>query len=143
VSYTVALPAGLPVTGQTSNGDISLSRVGDVQVSTSNGSITLADVSGTADVRTSNGAITGRGLNGTRVHAQSSNGDIQLTPAKAQDVKASTDNGEITVTAPAASYRVTAHSDTGHTDVGIANDPSGQFLIDLHDGNGTIAVRPA
>ncbi|WP_228718125.1 DUF4097 family beta strand repeat-containing protein [Kitasatospora acidiphila] len=143
VSYTVALPAGLPVGGQTSNGEISLSQVGNVQVSTSNGSITLNGVNGTVDAHSSNGTITGRGLNGTRVQAQTSNGEIDLAPSKAQDVHASTDNGAITVVAPAASYKVSSQSDSGGTNISVPNDPSGQFLIDLRTGNGQIAVKSA
>jgi hypothetical protein len=143
VTYTVSLPAGLPVTGQTSNGEITLSQVGDVQVSSSNGGISLDGVNGTVDVHTSNGSITGHGLNGTRVQAQTSNGSIDLSPAKPQDVHATSNNGPITVTAPAGGYRVSTHSDVGGADVSVANDPSGRFLIDLRTDNGHIDVRPA
>ncbi|MEU7134369.1 DUF4097 family beta strand repeat-containing protein [Streptomyces sp. NPDC046261] len=143
VNYTVDLPAGLPVTGKTSSGRITLSRVGAVTVGTSSGAVNLDDVAGAVDVHTTNGRITGTGLKGDGIKARTSNGKINLTPAKAQDVRAKTSNGAITLTVPDGRYKVTAKTNNGSKDIGVSNDPNGQYQLDLTTSNGAITVKSA
>ncbi|WP_411143912.1 DUF4097 family beta strand repeat-containing protein [Streptomyces sp. x-80] len=143
VTYTIDLPAGVPVTGKTSTGAVSLSQVGAVHVTTSSGSIELDGVSGTVDVRTSNGEITGRGLTGGRIQAQTTNGAIALTPATPQDVRAQTTNGSIALTMPSGRYQVSAKSGLGQKDIGIPHDPAGPHRLDLTTGNGGITAKSA
>ncbi|MET8544854.1 DUF4097 family beta strand repeat-containing protein [Kitasatospora sp. NPDC004799] len=143
VTYTVEVPAGLPITGGTSSGAVSLSQVGSVQVSTHSGSVNLDGVKGSTEVKTTNGAITGRGLNGDRIQAQTSNGAIDIVSAKPQDVSASTSNGAITLTVPAAKYKVSAKTGNGHKDIGVSDDPSGQYQLTLSTSNGRISVKQA
>ncbi|MEU9619196.1 MULTISPECIES: DUF4097 family beta strand repeat-containing protein [unclassified Streptomyces] len=140
VSYTVDVPAGLPVSGGTSSGSVVLARVGSVDVTTHSGRIELDGVTGPADVHTSNGRIEARGLAGP-VRARTSNGRIELTPLNPQDVRAETSNGAIVVTVPTGRYRVTASTHHGHKNIGIANDPAGEHEIDLTTANGSITVR--
>jgi hypothetical protein len=124
VDYTVDLPAGLPVSGETSNGAISVSRVGVVDVRTDNGTITVDGATGQVTVR-------------------SSNGEIGITLDTPQDVQAEANNGAITVTVPDGSYQVSAQTDNGSTDIGITHDPAGEHRLDLTTDNGSITVRPA
>ncbi|MCZ2523295.1 DUF4097 family beta strand repeat-containing protein [Streptomyces sp. HB2AG] len=160
VSYTVDLPAGLPVSGGTSAGSITLSEVGEVAVSTGSGSITLDGVgevavttgsgsitlngvTGPVDARTSNGRITGRGLEGGPVRVQTSNGAVDLTVSAPQDVRAHTSNGAVELTVPAGRYRVSASTSNGEKDIGVTDDPAGKHRIELVTSNGDITVRPA
>ncbi len=143
VNYTVAVPAGLPVSGKVTAGTITLSRVGAVQVTTTDGSIDLDGVAGAVEAHTSNGTINGRALNGDRITAETDNGTINLAPATAQSVRAKTSSGAITVTAPAGQYRVTAQTSNGDTNIGVTNDPAGQYQLDLRSSNGTITVKSA
>ncbi|MFI2608898.1 DUF4097 family beta strand repeat-containing protein [Kitasatospora sp. NPDC018619] len=140
-TYTVEAPAGLPVSGRTSSGADSLTRVGGVRISTGSGSVRLDGVAGTAEVKTTNGAITGRGLSGSRVRAETSNGAVDLAPATPQDVSATTSNGAVTLVVPAAAYRVSARTGNGHRDIGVPDDPSGPYRLDLSTGNGRISVK--
>ena len=141
ISYTVEVPAGVAVTGSTTNGRLDLSDVGRVRVSTHSGRVTLDGVSGTVDVRTSNGRIHGRGLRGEGITAQTSNGSIDLTPARAQDVRARTSNGAITLTVPSGDYRVSADTTHGDKDIGVRDDPSAEHRLALVTSNGDITVR--
>ncbi|MFF2545030.1 DUF4097 domain-containing protein [Kitasatospora sp. NPDC058063] len=143
VTYTVDVPAGLPVSGRTSSGAVSLSRVGAVQVSTHSGAVDLDGVNGSTEVTTTNGAITGRGLNGDRIQAETHNGAIDITSTRPQDVSASTSNGAITLLVPAAAYKVSAKSDNGHQDIGVTDDPSGRYRLTLSTSNGRITVKQA
>jgi DUF4097 and DUF4098 domain-containing protein YvlB len=141
VEYTIDVPAGADVRGQTSNGAIKLRDVGQVEVGTSNGRIELEDVQGTIDVETSNGRIEGDDLNGDGIRAESSNGAIDLELGTAQDVEARTSNGAIELTVPADSYRIATETSNGSTDLRVANDPDGRFTLDLRTSNGSITVR--
>ncbi|MGW2562069.1 DUF4097 family beta strand repeat-containing protein [Streptomyces sp. NPDC001514] len=141
VKYTVDVPAGVPVSGKVSSGEVHLAKVGPVKVTTSSGRIEMNGVSGSVEVQTSNGRITGRDLGGKRIQAQTSNGAIDLTPATPQSVKAMTSNGDITLTVPPATYRVTAVSGSGEMNIDVPNDPSGEYELDLITSNGDITVN--
>lgn len=141
VDYTVRLPAGLPVSGRTTSGEIRLSDVGEVSVRTTSGSISLDGVAGPAKAHTTNGEVKGRGLRGGRVQAETSNGTIDLVPATAMDVRAKTSNGGIVLAVPPGRYRVSAKTDNGDREIGVANDPSGDHTLDLTTGNGEITVK--
>ncbi|MCP2340283.1 DUF4097 family beta strand repeat-containing protein [Actinomadura rupiterrae] len=143
VSYTLDLPAGLPVSGDTSNGSVRLTRVGQVNVTTHSGSIQLDGVTGSVTAHTSNGRIEGRGLSGDAIEARTSNGSISLTPAKPQSIRAKTTNGSITLTVPAGPYQVVAHSSNSGRDIRIPNDPSARNHLDLTTSNGHITVAQA
>ncbi|MGK4584750.1 DUF4097 family beta strand repeat-containing protein [Kitasatospora sp. HPMI-4] len=141
VSYTVDVPAGVPVTGGTSAGSISLSGVGEVTVTTDSGGVELDGVSGPVNVRTSNGRISGRGLKGGRIQVQTSNGAIDLAPAVPQNVQAKTSNGKIDLTVPAARYKVSTKTNAGGRHIGVTDDPAGTYQLDLTTSNGDITVK--
>jgi hypothetical protein len=140
-SYSVDLPAGLPVTGKTEHGTIDLTSTGEVDVRTSNGSVTLDGIDARIVARTSNGKISGDRLGGADgVDVETSNGSIELSITRPQNVRASTDNGAVRVTVPDGSYRVTADTDLGGTDVSVPSDPDGEFAIDAESSNGRVTV---
>ncbi|MGW2185928.1 DUF4097 family beta strand repeat-containing protein [Streptomyces sp. NPDC001719] len=141
VAYTVDLPEGLPVTGETSSGEVKLSRTGPVTVATSSGAIGLTDIHGPVDVRASSGAITGRGLKDGPVKAKSSSGTIDLTMSAPQDVRAEARSGAVTVTTPDGPYHVTARSDSGGKDIAVSDDPSAAHRLDLSTSSGAISVK--
>ncbi|GAA1836881.1 hypothetical protein GCM10009836_14310 [Pseudonocardia ailaonensis] len=140
VDYTVTVPAGLPVSGRTASGALSLTGVGRVDVETSSGAVEI-DGADAVRVNTSNGAITGRGLRGT-VDATTSNGRIELALTTAQDVRARTSNGAITLTVPRAAYRVVVSTTNGNRDLRIPDDPAGAHTLDLTTTNGAVTVAP-
>lgn len=124
VRYELELPAGVPVTGKTDNGEIRLSGVGEVDVRSDNGGITVDGAAGPVTIRTSNG-------------------EIDLTLDTPQDIRAETDNGEITATVAAGTYQVSAQTDNGDLDIGIPDDPDGEHRIELVTDNGSVTVRSA
>ena len=141
IAYVIEVPDGVDVNGSTANGSIRLRAVGEVDVQTNNGRIELEDIAGDVQVETSNGRIDGRDLNGDGVRAVTSNGAIQLELGTGQDVEARTSNGGIRITVPEGdTYRVTADTSNGRTDIGVANDADGRFSLELHTSNGPITV---
>ncbi|WP_372410711.1 DUF4097 domain-containing protein [Streptomyces luteireticuli] len=141
VSYTVEEPAGVPVSGENSSGEIRLSDVGAVRVKTSSGAIGLDGVTGDVSVGSSSGQITGRGLKGGSVRATASSGEIDLTSAEPQDVTAKTSSGRLVLTMPDARYRVSAETQSGGKDIGVSQDPAGKYRLDLTTSSGEIKVR--
>lgn len=140
VDYTLEVPAGVDVRGSTENGSIELTAVGEVDVRTSNGRIELEEVAGSVHAETSNGRVVGRDLNGDGIRVRTSNGLIELELGEAQDVEARTSNGAIDITVPESTYRVTAETSNGRTDIGVADDPDGRFVLELRTSNGSITV---
>ncbi|KAA6222931.1 hypothetical protein CP973_14240 [Streptomyces albofaciens JCM 4342] len=144
VHYTVEVPAGLPVTGETSSGAVGLSNVGEVRVRTSSGAVNLDGVTGAVDVRTTNGRIHGRGLKGNGVRAQTSNGAVDLTTETPQSVRAKTTNGAVTLTVPGGKrdhYRISAKTDNGDKNIGVPHDPAAAYRLDLTTTNGDVTVK--
>ena len=142
VMYTLEVPAGLDVSGHTENGEVDLTRVHDVDVETSNGPISLDGVTGTIRAATSNGRIEGSGLEGDGgIDVSTSNGAIDLRVDIAQDIEAHTSNGSIDLVVPDGSYRVNTDTSNGDEDIGVPNDSSGEFTLDLSTSNGSITVE--
>lgn len=142
VEYTVDLPAGLPVTGKTGSGAITLSAMDSVQVTTSNGRVKMKDISGDVQVKTNNGRVEGTRLAGARISAETSNGDVTLAASEPRDVRIKTSNGGIDLAVPDVTYDVSTETSNGSEDVDVDSDATSKRRIDLSTSNGSIKVRP-
>ncbi|WP_327350492.1 DUF4097 family beta strand repeat-containing protein [Streptomyces sp. NBC_01304] len=143
VNYEVKVPAGLPVAGGTTNGGLTLSGVGAVDVHTSNGAIAVNGATGPVKLRTSNGDVKVKGAKGGGIDTQTTNGAVTIQTATAQNIKARTTSGGLTVTVPPAKYRISAEASNGDKDVAFRNDPSGTYRLDLSTTNGSLTVKSA
>lgn len=143
VDYVARIAEGVDVSGNTANGAIELTDVGEVDVRTTNGRISLDGVAGDVTAESSNGRIEGEGLDGSGVDVSTSNGSVDVELGAPQDVRARTSNGPIELRVPDGSYRVTAQTSNGPTDVQIPNSEDGRYLLDLGTSNGPITVRAA
>ncbi|MEU7166860.1 DUF4097 family beta strand repeat-containing protein [Streptomyces morookaense] len=141
VAYTVDLPAGIPVTGETSSGAVKLSRTGAVHVATASGAIDLDDINGSVEMRSGSGAITGHGLTGGPVKAETSSGAVDLAVSSPQDVRAETGSGAVTVAVPDGSYQIVTRTGSGGQDIALSNDPAGKHRLDLTTGSGAITLK--
>lgn len=145
-SFEVTLPATAEIGGETSNGTISiLGLEGPVDVTTSNGRVTLEEVaSSSVAVRTSNGAISGEALGSNDVDVATSNGRIELSFDVAPSaVSARSSNGSIQVHLPsdAPTYAVEASTSNGRVETPIRTDPAATLSITLRTSNGDITVE--
>ncbi|WP_369386823.1 DUF4097 domain-containing protein [Streptomyces sp. CG1] len=143
VDYLVKVPAGLPVTGGTSNGGLTLTDVGTVDVHTSNGEITVTDATGPVRLRTSNGDVNVKDVKGGDIDTQTSNGEVTILTAVPGNIKAHTTSGSLMVTAPPARYQISASDPHGDKKVAFKNDPSGRYRLDLSTANGDLTVNSA
>lgn len=142
VDYDVKVPAGLPVSGGTSNGSVTLTGVGAIDVHTSNGEIAVTRPAGPVKLRTSNGnvRVTATAPGSGPIDARTSNGRLTIRTAAPQNVTAHTSNGSLTVTTPPASYRISATTSNGTKKLAYANTPSGMYRLDLSTTNGNLTV---
>ncbi|MEU9987689.1 DUF4097 family beta strand repeat-containing protein [Streptomyces sp. NPDC048045] len=143
VDYVVKVPAGLAVTGGTSNGSVTLTAVGMVDVHTSNGEIVVNRTTGPVKLRTSNGDVNVKDAQGGGIDTQTSNGEVTIQTATPQNIRARTTSGSLTVTAPPSSYQISANDSHGDKKVAFRNDPSGKYRLDLSTTNGDLTVESA
>lgn len=143
VAYTVDLPAGVPVSGSAGSGRVHLANVGTVDVSTTDGPVEVTGATGRVSVRTGDGRVKGRDLYGDGISVRTTSGVVDVVPATAQDVSATTADGSIIVSAPPAAYRIAAVTAHGARAVTLTDDPHGEYRLDLHSGGGAITVRPS
>ena len=147
LNLSAAVPAGVGVTATTSGGNATVTGTsGPVSVSSGGGDLTATGASGPLTLRTSGGNITGRALAAGAVTAASGGGSVQLTFARVpHTVRVTTSGGNITLILPPgpATYKVTAHSDTGDSAVSdtIKQDSTSQHVIDASTGGGHITIR--
>lgn len=135
VRLVVSLPAGVRLSANTGNGDVSVDRAGnDVEIRTGNGDVRISMTAGQVDVSTGNGeldiegatgpvrATTGNGrvTVGTTtgpVNVRTGNGEIDVRmrtlAANAGDMTFSTGNGRVLVALP-GNYAGELDASTGH-----------------------------
>ncbi|MGW4059127.1 DUF4097 family beta strand repeat-containing protein [Amycolatopsis sp. NPDC004747] len=159
VDFEVAVPDGVPVTGNLDSGGLDVAGMSTVDVSVDSGHARVEDVPGAVklrvdsgstdlrnvgpvELRSESGAITGDDVHGP-VDVTSSSGSVEFTVVQANDVKVHADSGSIHLTVPGGAYRVEGGSDSGHRDIGVRNDGAAQHVLDLTTESGSVTVRAA
>jgi hypothetical protein len=98
VSLRGSLPARTDLTLSTSDGAIDIANVtGRVEAKTSDGSIEVRDIDGDTTLRTSDGSITGAGLKAQILECHTSDGRIQFSDVAAGSLMADSSDGSITI----------------------------------------------
>ncbi|MDG4805666.1 DUF4097 family beta strand repeat-containing protein [Micromonospora sp. WMMD1120] len=160
ISYEVTVPEGVTVRGETSSGNVELSRVGavDLQVSsgdvrvsgasgalgveTRSGNIEVSEASAEVRLRASSGDITARRLGGT-VDAEASSGNVNVELDKPASARVHASSGDVTLLVPEGSYQVRSSADSGDKTVTVADNPAATLVLDgsANSGNLTISER--
>lgn len=158
LSYHVTTPAAVTVRGELTSGDVTLSRVGPVDLRLTAGDVMVEDASGTVRVRSTSGdvnvvggaevAVEARagdisvlGATGP-VTAQTTAGDLDLKLAAAASVTATATSGDIDLMVPAGAYRLRADSHNREDDqiVGITEDPKSPHVLTVRATSGELRV---
>ncbi|HEY4017864.1 MAG TPA: DUF4097 family beta strand repeat-containing protein [Pseudonocardiaceae bacterium] len=130
-----------PVSVTTTSGDIKAAGSGaDVQAHSSSGDITLSGVAGSATVQSTSGRIVADGLKGARTSAHATSGDISVSADVAQNLDLQASSGNVTITVPSGSYRVSTTTGSGDRKVGIGDDPNAQFSITAETTSGDVQI---
>jgi hypothetical protein len=127
----------------TGSGNINLADVaGGVTGRTGSGNVRLAGVAGTTTVQTGSGNIDASDLRGTRTKAHTGSGNVTLALTSAQDVEADANSGNVRLAVPGGqTYRVTATTSSGNSQVRVPTDPSAPHQIKLHADSGNVTVE--
>lgn len=145
VDYRITVPADVDVVASSSNGRITVRDLtGDVDVDGDNGRVELVRLTGSITASTDNGRLEGTGLRSQHVDVDSDNGRVTLTFAEPPSaVTATSDNGRVEVVVPDTTdtYRVRATTDDGDNDVGVRTDPDSDRTITIDTDNGDVDVR--
>jgi len=143
---TLAVPARDAVRATSGSGNVSARGLtGALDLDDGSGDIQLDYVSGPLVLSDSSGDITGTYISATRVQANDSSGDVDLSFTRPpDDVDVSDASGDITVAVPAkVSYSVVANADSGSTDIRVPTNPLSHNVIHLSDDSGDISVVPS
>jgi len=139
VDYTVVVPEGVRVLGESSSGDVEVRGAAAVDVRSASGSVTVREVGGPVRVAASSGSVELVDT-GDTVAVEADSGDITIRAAKAAGVAAHASSGSIQVTVPRGAYRVSARSDSGEVDNRVGDDLGAANHLDLDANSGDITI---
>ncbi|MDE3152778.1 MAG: DUF4097 family beta strand repeat protein [Gemmatimonadota bacterium] len=134
----VTVPAGVRVTAQSMNGDVSVRGTGaDVSAHTQNGDVTVQRAAGHVDLGTLAGDITASDLKGS-VSANSVSGDVSLTGVNG-GIDAASVSGDLTLR-DVTSQMVNAQSTSGDVTYDGTIDPAGRYGFTTHSGDVSLTI---
>jgi hypothetical protein len=138
-SVRLVVPVSAALTLTSSDGNVSV----DTPIGALNSQGESVPASGPLNLTSDNGNVTGTGLAADQVQASSDNGDVTLSfGALPLMVNASSDHGNVSVLLPhgPASYAVSAHTDNGPLSVGVPNNPTSDRHIAVDSEDGGVSV---
>jgi len=140
---TLTMPAGEAVRATSGSGDVSASNLtGALNLNAGSGDITLDHLSGALILNAGSGDINGTSISATKVQANDSSGDVDLSFNRVpKDVDIDDGSGDITVAVPAnVSYSVVAKASSGSTTIRVPTNPLSHNVIHLSAASGDISV---
>ncbi|MET8043125.1 DUF4097 family beta strand repeat-containing protein [Micromonospora sp. NPDC005215] len=158
ISYEVWVPEGVAVQGETSSGNVELSRVGAVDLRLSSGDVRISGASGALGVeaqsgnievseaaaavrlRASSGDINARRLSGT-VDAEATSGNVNVELDKPASARVHASSGDVTLLVPEGSYRVRSDAESGDKTVTVADNPAASLVLDGSASSGNLTIR--
>jgi DUF4097 and DUF4098 domain-containing protein YvlB len=138
-TYEVTVPEGVRVILRSMNGSLSVHNVkGSADLSTNNGDVEVIDGVGTIEMTTLSGDATGRQLRG-EVDATSLNGTVLLTDVQGPRVNAESTSGSIELV-NIVSPDIDASTVSGEVEFSGTLDPKGRYSFTAHSGDVTLTV---
>jgi DUF4097 and DUF4098 domain-containing protein YvlB len=118
---------------------------GALDLGSGSGNVLLGHLSGPLVLNAGSGNISGTYISATKVQANDSSGNVDLSFNRApKDVDIGDGSGDITVAVPAnVSYSVVAKASSGSTNIGVPTNPLSHEVIHLSAASGDISVVPS
>jgi DUF4097 and DUF4098 domain-containing protein YvlB len=146
------------VRGQLGSGDVRLDGLGAIDLEITSGDLLVQDATGPVQIRATSGDIRVVGAKSTvkvrsssgdvqaldaggAVDAQVTSGDLTVRLAVPASVIAQASSGDVSVTVPRGSYKLTAQADSGDVDThGMVSDATSKNVIDARTSSGDVNV---
>lgn len=131
VDYTLTVPPGLNVRGETRAGDVVIQGpVGEVHVSTEAGDVELGCASGPVFLETMAGDVVANCISAAQIEVYSGAGDIELVlDATPERVEISAGAGDVDLTLPSGDYDIQVESLAGDIQIEGVNQTQGADSI--------------
>jgi hypothetical protein len=162
VSFSLSVPPGVTATLATGGGPATVSGIAGADVDSEGGPVRATRIDGSLTVSSGGGPVWVNGLSGP-LRADSEGGDVtaqdvdaktatvgtgggmaRIAFAAAPDsVSVTAEGGGITITVPGGPYALTAATNGGTEQFGIATDPAARRSIKADTGGGPLLIRPA
>lgn len=143
-SIELVVPRDAALRVDSSDGRVTLRDLsGPVDASSSDGSIEATGLTGALLLRSSDGSIDASGLRSRTVEARSSDGSVRLAflgPPTTLAARSSDGSVDVQVPRAGAPYRVDATSSDGSRTVSVATDPRAHRRVDVHSSDGSVRV---
>lgn len=143
VDYTLIVPPGLSVFGETHAGDLLIEGpVAEVNVTSGAGDIELSCASGPVFIETGAGDVVGTCINAAQLQVISGAGDIQLVLSGAPELaEISTGAGDVDLTLPAGNYNIQVETGAGDVEIqGVDQTQGAESVIIVNTGAGDVDI---
>lgn len=143
VDYTLIVPPGLSVLGETHAGDVLIDGpVAEVNVSSGAGDVELSCVSGPVFIETGAGDVVGSCIDAEQIQIHSGAGDIELALSGAPELaEISTGAGDVDLTLPAGDYEIQVQTGAGDVEIhGVDQTQDAESLIIVSTGAGDVDI---
>ena len=142
----LTVPEGTAVTGRVSDNHLTLRDLtGGIDVSTSDGGVTVVGATGPLRLESRDGTIEASQIRSARVDATTSDGSVHVAFASPpQTVRATSRDGSVELTMPddRTAYRVTVAVRDGSSAVSVPRDPTSPRRIRVTTSDGDVSITP-
>lgn len=144
VDVVLRVPADVTVVAESGAGQVTIAGLtGSADVRSSAGAVRVDRHSGPLRAHSSAGAVTVTGLASDDAEITSSAGRVDVTAIEPPaSLRASSSAGSVTVTLPSGeSYNLDADTSAGSTTVDVPTDPSSPYRVEAKSSAGNVTVR--
>ncbi len=143
VDYTLIVPPGLSVRGETHAGDVVIDGpVAEVNVTSGAGDVEVSCASGPVFIETGAGDVVGSCIDASQLQVHSGAGDIELVLSGAPELaEVSTGAGDVDMTLPAGNYEIQVETGAGDVHIeGVDQTQGAQSVIIVNTGAGDVDI---
>jgi putative adhesin len=147
-SFTIRVPAGLPVSVSTRSGDVRASDLsGPLSIHAGSGDVALSGLSGGTEAKVSSGDIEASRLSG-RLRLQTSSGDIDAAELSGRTIDAHANSGDVFLDVATVPKRVNVAASSGDVVISVPRNGSdgyaattatssgdSRLLVDINDAS--------
>ncbi|MFE0330877.1 DUF4097 family beta strand repeat-containing protein [Streptomyces sp. NPDC058960] len=143
--HRIEVPRGVAVTVEDGDGSVRAEGFATaLDIRTRDGSVRVSDSTGPLALASDDGSVRATGVRSRRVRATTNDGSVSLEFRDVPDrVESSSHDGSVAIALPHSTYRVSTHSADGSVHVSVPTESKSSHLIDARTRDGSVSVRAA